>query len=320
MSMRLSNSTMGDRLLLDLQRSYARMATTQEQISTGRRVNRPSDDPLAAGTERLRTADLEGVKRSQDSVNTASSWLGATESALSSVQDIVSRARELALQAANGATDQNSRNLIANEIDQLIKSSKDAVNAKFGDAYIFSGTASDRPPYATATGDAYQGDTNAVVREAGPTATLQLNPSFVPVGAAPAGTTQPLTGLSLLGGGTAAGDARILDTLETLSAHLRGGTAADIAALGSTDLQRLDANQVALSQAVAGVGAMMNRADAAQGRLQDLEDLTNQGLDDLTGVDLAKAITDFTAQQSAYQAALKVGSQIIQPSLVDFLR
>jgi flagellar hook-associated protein 3 FlgL len=65
---------------------------------------------------------------------------------------------------------------------------------------------------------------------------------------------------------------------------------------------------------------MMNRADAAQGRLQDLEDLTNKGLDDLTGVDLAQAITDFTAQQSAYQAALKVGSQIIQPSLVDFLR
>jgi flagellar hook-associated protein 3 FlgL len=320
MSMRLSNSTMGDRLLLDLQRSYKRMATTQEQITTGKRVNRPSDDPLAAGTERLRTADLEGIKRSQDSVDGASSWLTATESALSSVQDVVSRARELALRGATGSTDANSRNLIASEIDQLIASTKDAVNAKFGDTYIFSGTRSDTAPYGAATGDAYQGDTNAVVREAGPTATLQLNPPFVPVGAGPAGTTQPLTGLSLLGGGAAAGDKRILDTLETLAAHLRGGTAADLAALGTTDLQNLDANQVALSQARAGVGATMNRADAAKGRLQDLEDLTNQGLDDLTGVDLAKAMTDFTAQQSAYQAALKVGSQIIQPSLVDFLR
>lgn len=320
MSLRLSSSTMGDRLLLDLQRSYARMATTQEQISTGRRVNRPSDDPLAAGTERLRTADLEGIKRSQDSVSGASAWLGATEKGLSSIQDIVSRARELALQGANGAADANARNLIADEIDQLVKSAKDTVNVKFGDAYIFSGTASDRPPYATATGDAYQGDTGAVVREAGPTASLQLNPAFVPVGATPAGTTQPLTGLSLLGGGTAAGDARLLDTLETLSAHLRGGTPADVAALGSTDLQRLDANQAALSGARSAVGAMMNRADAAGSRLDDLEDLTNQGIDDLTGVDLAKAITDFTAQQSAYQAALKVGAQIIQPSLVDFLR
>src|SRR3954468_13722758 len=103
MSLRLSSSTMGDRLLLDLQRSYGRMATTQEQISTGRRVNKPSDDPLAAGTERLRTADLEGIKRSQDSVSSASSWLKASETGLSSIQDVLSRARELTVSAANGS-------------------------------------------------------------------------------------------------------------------------------------------------------------------------------------------------------------------------
>jgi flagellar hook-associated protein 3 FlgL len=320
MSLRLSNSTMGDRLLLDLQRSYGRMATTQEQISTGRRVNRPSDDPVAAGTERLRTADLEGIKRSQDSVDAANSWLGGTEKGLSSLQDLLSRARELTVKGANGATDANSRSLIADEIDQLVKAAKDTVNVKLGDAYIFSGTASDKAPYTAATGDAYQGDANAVVREAGPTASLQVNPAFVPVNSTPAGSTEALTAQSLLGGGTTAGDARLLDTLETLSAHLRGGTPADLAALSSTDLQRLDANQAALSRAVGAVGAMMNRADAATARLGDLEDLTSKGIDDLTGVDLAKALTDFTSQQSAYQAALKVGAQIIQPSLVDFLR
>jgi flagellar hook-associated protein 3 FlgL len=317
MSLRLSSSTMGDRLLLDLQRSYGRMATTQEQISTGRRVNKPSDDPLAAGTERLRTADLEGIKRSQDSVSSASSWLKASETGLSSIQDLLSRARELTVSAANGSMDAAGRGLIADEIDQLVKSAKDAVNVKFGDSYIFSGTASDTPPYTAATGDAYQGDGNAVIREAGPTAQLQINPSFVPVGG---GAAQPLSALTVLGGGTAAGDGRFLDTLETLSAHLRAGTPAAIAALGSTDLQRLDANQKALSSALAGVGAMMNRADATGSRLSDLQDLTDKGIDDLTGVDLAKAINDFTSKQSAYQAALKVGSQIIQPSLVDFLR
>lgn len=318
--MRLSNAIMSDRLLLDLQRSYGRMATTQEQISTGRRVNRPSDDAVAAGTERRRLADLEGVKRSQDSVAGASSWLGATEKGLSSLQDILSRARELAIQGANGATDANSRTLIAGEIDQLVNAAKDTVNVKFGDAYIFSGTASDKAPYNPALGDAYQGDAGAVVREAGPAATLQVNPGFVPVNPTPAGSTEPLTAGSLLGSGSTAGDARLLDTLETLAAHLRGGTPADVAALGSTDLQRLDANQSALSGARAAVGATMNRADAAAARLGDLEDLTNQGIDDLTGVDLAKALTDFSSQQSAYQAALKVGAQIIQPSLVDFLR
>ena len=296
------------------------MSTTQEQISTGRRVNRPSDDPLAAAQERLRTGDLEGIKRSQDSVSSTTSWLSASESALSSLNDVVARARELAVQGANGSLSQSGRNAIADEIDQLAKSAKDAVNVKFGDAYIFSGTKSDVPPYSAATGDAYQGDTGAVTREAGPGATLQANPPFAAIGATPSGATEALTGQSILGGGTAAGDGRILDVLETLSAHLRGGTTADINALQSTDLQRLTASTTAVSTARAAVGATLNRAQAATSRLEDLQDLTTKGIDDLTGVDLAKALTDFTSQQTAYQAALKVGSQIIQPSLVDFLR
>jgi flagellar hook-associated protein 3 FlgL len=176
------------------------------------------------------------------------------------------------------------------------------------------------PPYAPATGDAYQGNAGAVVREAGPGATLQVNAPFVPIGASPAGTTQPLTGLSILGGGNAAGDGRVLDALEALATHLRGGTPADILAVQTTDLRALDANQRAVSDARGAIGATINRADAAKGRLDNLEELTVKGIDDLTGVDLAKALTTFTAQQSAYQAALKVGAQIIQPSLVDFLR
>jgi flagellar hook-associated protein 3 FlgL len=312
--MRIANNMVSDRLLYNLQASYARMAKTQEQITTGRRVNRPSDDPTAAGTERLRLADLEGIKRSQDSVDNANGWLTASESAISSLGDIVSRARELALQGANASTDANGRNAIAAEIDQLAQAAKDTVNVKYGDAYIFSGTASNQPPYSAATGDAYQGDANAVIREAGPGAQLQVNAPFVPVGG---GGAVALTGATILGGGNAAGDGRILDTLETLAAHLRAG---NVAAVGNADLQAIDANQTALGNARGAVGAMMNRADAAKSRLEQLEDLTNKGLTDLTGVDMAKAITDFTAQQSAYQAALKVGAQIIQPSLVDFIR
>src|SRR5881628_446399 len=106
--MRISNNMMSDRLLSNLQRSYSRMATTQEQISTGKRVNRPSDDPTAAGAERLRTADLEGIRRSQDSVAAAADWLSASETALSSVNDIVARARELTVQGANASSDQNA--------------------------------------------------------------------------------------------------------------------------------------------------------------------------------------------------------------------
>jgi len=317
--MRITNNMVSDRVLADLQSRYAAMADTQLQISTGRRVNAPSDDPLAAAQERLRISELSGIKASQGSVATAQTALNSSESAMEGVRSVLSRANELALAGANGSLSQSDRNTIANEIDQLIKSAKDSMNTKVGDSYIFAGAKSDTPPYAEATGDTYQGDDAALLRDGGAGVTLQTNPSFVPVNGTPAGATTPLNAASILGNGSAAGDGRVLDALTQLSAHLRGGTAADLQAIQGTDLQAIKANQTAVSSAISAIGAMSNRATAASTRLDDLEDTATQSIDDLTGVDLAKAMTDYSAQSAAFQASLKVGAQIIQPSLLQFL-
>jgi flagellar hook-associated protein 3 FlgL len=314
--MRITNNMVSDRVIADLQSRYAAMADTQLQISTGKRVNQPSDDPTAAAQERLRTSELSGIKGSQSSVASAQTALNSSESSLEGVRSVLSRANELALSGANGTLSQDDRNAIANEIDQLIKSAKDSMNTKVGDSYIFSGAKSDTAPYTDATGDTYQGDAGALLRDGGAGVVLQTNPAFVPVGG---GATVPLTAASILGNGSASGDGRVLDALTQLSAHLRGGTTADLQAIQSTDLQAIKANQTAVSSAVSAIGAMSNRATAAASRLEDLEDTATQSIDDLTGVDLAKAITDYSAQSAAYQASLKVGAQIIQPSLLQFL-
>lgn len=315
MSYRVTNNMVSDRVLYDLQTRYQSLANTQTQISTGRSVNAPSDDPIAAAQERLRQSELAGIKSSQTSVQATQTRLTSMESSLESIRSVLSRANELALTGANGSYSQTDRNAMADEIDQLIKSVKDSVNAKVDGDYVFSGTKSDTAPYTTATGDTYQGDANAVVRDGGAGVQLQNNPSFTTTD----GTSTPLTAGALLGSGSAAGDGKILDALTQLSAHLRGGTAADLQAIGTTDLQAIKANQTAISSAVSAIGAMSNRATAAAGRLDDLEDGTKQKIDDLTGVDLAEAITNYTTQSAAYEASLKVGAQIIQPSLLQFL-
>jgi flagellar hook-associated protein 3 FlgL len=314
--MRVTNNMVSDRVIADLQARYAAMADTQLQISTGRRVNQPSDDPTAAAQERLRLSELSGIKGSQSSVAAAQTALNSSESSMEGVRSVLSRANELALAGANGSLSQADRVTIANEIDQLIKSAKDSMNTKVGDSYIFAGAKSDTAPYADATGDAYQGDGGALLRDGGAGVLLQTNPSFVPVGGS---ASVPLTADAILGNGSAAGDGRVLDALTQLSAHLRGGTAADLQAIQSTDLQAIKANQTAVSSAISAIGAMSNRATAAAGRLDDLEDTANQTIDDLTGVDTVKALTDYSAQNAAYQASLKVGAQIIQPSLLQFL-
>jgi flagellar hook-associated protein 3 FlgL len=313
--MRITNNMVSDRVISDLQSRYAQLANTQLQISTGRRVNNPSDDPTAAAQERVRQSELAGIKSSQTTVAGTQTWLNQAEQSLSGVTDVLGRAKEIATTGANGAMSQADRNALAAEVDQLIKSAKESMNAKLGGDYIFSGTKSDTAPYSTATGDAYQGDTAAITRDGGAGVTLQNNPNFVALG----GASETLTASSILGNGSASGDGRVLDALTQLAAHLRGGTAADVAAIGGSDLAALESNRVAVSSAVSAIGAMSNRATAAASRLEDLEDGANQSIDDLTGVDMAKAITDYSQQSAAYQASLKVGAQIIQPSLLQFL-
>ncbi|WP_027004970.1 flagellar hook-associated protein FlgL [Conexibacter woesei] len=315
MSMRITNNMVSDRVISDLQSQYAQLANTQLQVSTGRRVNNPSEDPTAYSQERMQNSALAGIQASQTSVNSAQTWLNQSESSLDSINSIIARAKDLATAAANGSMSQDGRNSTANEIDQLIKSVKDAMNTKVGNDYIFSGTRTDTAPYTDATGDAYQGDANAVVRSGGTGVTLQANPTFVDA----SGASTPLTAGALLGGGSASGDGKILNVLTQLAAHLRGGTTADIAAIGTTDLTALETNRVAVVSATQAIGAMGNRATAATSRLQDMEDNAKNSIDDLTGVDMAQALTDYSTQSAAYQAALKVGAQIIQPSLLQFL-
>jgi flagellar hook-associated protein 3 FlgL len=315
MSFRVTNNMVSDRVLYDLQARYKTLSDTQTQISTGKSVNQPSDNPIAAAQERLRNSELSGIKSSQDSVAAVSTRLTSVEASLESVRSVLSRANELALTGANGSYSQSDRNAMADEIDQLIKSAKESVNAKVDGEYVFSGTSTDKAPYTIATGDTYQGDANAIVRDGGAGTQLSTNPSFTNTD----GTSTPLTAGALLGNGSASGDGKILDALTQLSAHLRSGTPADLQAIGTTDLKAIQANQTAISSAVSAVGAMTNRATAATARLEDLEDGTKQKIDDLTGVDMAKILTDYTTQSAAYEASLKVGAQIIQPSLLQFL-
>ena len=261
MATRITNSMVSDRVLADLQSRYARAGQDPDRRSppAAASTRRPTTR-VAAAQERLRQSELSGIKSSAGQRRTATQTrLTAMESSLESIRSVLSRASELALKGANGSNSQADRNAIADELDQLIKSAKDSVNAKVGNDYVFSGTKTDTAPYTTATGDTYQGDANAIVRDGGAGVQLQNNPSFTTVD----GTSTPLTAGAVLGSGSASGDGKVLDALTQLSAHLRGGTAADLQAIGTTDLQAIQANQTAISSAVSAIGAMSNRATAA---------------------------------------------------------
>lgn len=309
-SSRITTAATGDRFLTNLQGTYRTLSSLQEQISSGQRVNRPSDDPLAAAQARLRQVDLDQIAASKKSAESATTWLSTTETALGNLSDILQRARELTVQGANSTYNQNQRDAIASELDQLAAQAKQLMAAKAGDAYVFCGTKTTTAPY-NAGSDAYQGDTNTVSRDVGNATTIAVTVTFGAIGGA-----ATLNARSLIGEGATANDDRVLDTLETIAANMR---TSNVGALGTTDLRSLQANLDAVASARAAVGATQNRVDNSISRMDQVAQLANEVLGDLTGTDYTKAITEFNAQQNAYLAALKSGATLVQTSLLDFI-
>jgi uncharacterized protein YajQ (UPF0234 family) len=146
-----------------------------------------------------------------------------------------------------------------------------------------------------------QGIPTDTAREIGPSTSVQVN----------------TLGSDILGSGQTAADGKLLHVLRDVVDHLN---ADDVASLAGTDLQRLMSNLDGLNAARATTGATQNRIDLAGERLADLRMLAVEGLGEIESVDYAEAILALNSQTSAYQAALKTASTVIQPSLLDFLR
>jgi flagellar hook-associated protein 3 FlgL len=300
---RITTQMTAANVLANINNVQDQMATTQQQISTGKRINQPSDDPYGASLAIQLKNDLQGLTSYGNNVSDGTAWASAADTSLQNVTGMLQRAQELTVQASNGTLSSTDLSATADEIDQLADGIKQEANAQYNGQYIFSGTATTTQPYANSTGDVYQGNTAAVTRQIGPGSTLQVNVDIS----------------SVLGSGSSANDGKLLDTLRSISADLRSGTSAGVADMSGNQLTNLQNSLNSLTQVQANVGATQNRLTLASDRIQGLQNSDTAALSNDEDVNMAQAITSFSSEQAAFTAALKAGANIVQSSLMDFL-
>jgi flagellar hook-associated protein 3 FlgL len=283
-------------LLSDLNAANARLRKTQEQLSSGKLLTKPSDDPSQVARAIMLRGDLEAAQQFQQNASEATGWTDVTDSALKSVADVLLRVRELTVQGANGTAGPESHKAIAQELRQLIDSVKTAGNATYGGRYVFAGTNTATRPYEMGASDLYAGDTQKVVRQIGPGVAVPVN----------------IDGRAAIGDD----DEGILFTLRTiLSATVAGDHAALSGQLGALDTRLDELNAVR-----AQVGATGTRVEIASARLAEYEGTALRLLNDTESIDIAKTMIEFSTHQAAMQAGLKAGAEVVQASLLDFLR
>jgi flagellar hook-associated protein 3 FlgL len=304
MSERITAAMVTSSTLSDLTSSLASLERTTNELSSGRTILEPSDNPYGASRVIDLQSQLEGLSAYEGNAQDGISWENTASSAMSNINQIAQRVRELVVQSANGTNNQSDLNTIALEIEQLTESVKQDANTQYAGQYIFSGTATTTAPYAMGAEDEYKGNAETVSRAVGPGASVTV-------------TTNLST---LLGNGEAAKDGKLLDTLRTIAQHLRGGTAEDREALGTTDLTSLDTNLEGLSQLQAVSGSAIDQLRASLSRNEDLQTSITESLSNTEDTNVAATSIAYANEQAAYEAALRAGATIVQESLLNFLQ
>jgi flagellar hook-associated protein 3 FlgL len=296
---RITQGMLATSLLSDLNNITNQLSQSQQQLSSGKQILKPSDDPFGTGRALAYRADLAANQQYQTNINNATGWQNATDTALQNINQLVQRARDLTLQGATDTSGQEGRDAAAAELDQIIESIKTEGNTQYAGRYIFAGSMTTTPPYTAGGADTYNGDTTSLQTEIGQSVQVPYN----------------ILGSNVIGDGGTSGS--LLETLRTISADLKAGNSD---ALQTTDLSALDAATDNVTNAQAQVGAMSNRLSTALNRLTQLQQSTTSLLSDTEDADVSQVIVNLTQEQTVYQAALKAGANLVQPSLMDFLQ
>lgn len=292
--MRVTESMIYDNAKTTLANNLSAIQTIQNQVSSGKQLNQPSDNPADVQTAVGLGDTLAQINQFIRNINTASGTASAMDTALSSAGNILQRANELAIEGANGTLDAGDRQAILAEVQQLSELLATAANTKMGDEYVFGGFRVDTPPYAvTGPGQVgpYQGDDGVSVARIGPASTMQIS----------------MPGDAVFG--------PAMKALADLQADLSGG-----GAVQQSTLSEISTGLDTIVQSQATVGARENRLSEANTSQQAMSTSNQALLSQLEDTNMPAAITELTSRQLTYQATLAVTAKVMQTSLIDYLK
>lgn len=308
--MRVTQSMLSSNMLRNLSSSYNKMGKLQEQLSSGKKVNRPSDDPVTVMKGMGYRMQVDKVEQYQKNLGEVHNWLDSSDDALDGVGQILNRITELTVDAANDTKTTEDRLKIVKEVEQLQLQMRDMGNTKVGDKYLFSGTK---------TGEALFG------KNAAGDPTIGGSDITKPYPTAPVGsgfgkgvTVEVFDGVELKVNTDGFAIFSELDEMMSNLVNSIKGTAGS--APISSQLTEISSVQNTVLEARADIGARQNRADMMKNRLDAQEGSAKKQQSENEDIEYEEVITQMLTEESIHRAALSVGARIIQPSLVDFLR
>ncbi|PIC70974.1 flagellar hook-associated protein FlgL [Sporosarcina sp. P16b] len=291
--MRVTQSMLSQNMLRNLSSSYNNMGKLQEQLNTGKKVNRPSDNPVVVMKGMGYGMQVNKVEQYQKNMGEVNNWLDSSDDALDGVGQVLHRMKELATNAANtGTMTETDRKAIGTEMNQLREHLRDVANTKVGDKHIFSGSMTDQPLFNKETGLFEDGDSFSKHVE-----------------------IEVFDGINLR---VSTDVSKMFKEIDDMFGEVEGMIATGEGFSGL--ITSIDSKLDSVLSKRADIGARSNRAELMHNRLEMQEGAAKKQRSQNEDVDYEKTITDLITSESIHRATLSVGARIMQPSLMDFLR
>lgn len=310
--MRITNGMILNNYVNNLHNNLEKMDKFQTQIATNKRITKLSDDPIGVISSMQCRVKLYKIEQYKKNIDTAQTWVQQTESSVLQMNEVIKTAYEATVHIANDYMTGSDKSAAAELIGQLRDDIKMVGNSKSGDKYIFGGYNVITPPFTlNATGDIlYNGldlndDTNsALITENSQVIEYEIGYNM--------NTEISIPGTRLMN----MGEDNIYSVLDDLYNVLKSnGSAAQIGEY-IDKIQNCQGHMMAIE---ADLGGRTNRLQLVTNRYED--DFINytELKSKVEDVDLAEVSMKYKMSEAVYLAALRIGSDIIQPSLVDFL-
>jgi flagellar hook-associated protein 3 FlgL len=296
--MRIDSNMVPD-MLAAIQQSDTSLETALQQVSTGKRVNLPSDDPLAAAAMVQNTFDTANVDQYTQNATSTLSRVQTADSALSTVVSSLTLAISLGTEAANGTNNSSDLQSIAVQVQGILNSVVSQANLAYQGGYLFAGTATNQLPYtadsSSPTGYTYNGN-NGV--------------NLVPVGES-LGVQANVPGSQIFSDPTNS----VLGALGSLVSALQGGSSSVIANATTSVSSAL--NFVSQQRVLYGNSeAQLNSQDSY---LQQETVTLSSRASSLVGVDLAQAATTLSQAETDNNATLAAAAKVLPNTLLNYL-
>jgi flagellar hook-associated protein 3 FlgL len=302
MPSRITQESMSRTTLSNIKLNFKKMQEIQEKMSSGKQINRPSDDPSGARKVLGLKTEILQIDQFVDNAKTAQQQMEYTSSALENIQEILSKVNELAIQASNDTLSQAERKIQARELDQMIESVLQFANMDNDGRFVFSGTKTFTVAFtATYTngnisGVTYNGNNEEIKYQVGASSYVKTN----------------------LPGGAFFNDKKIFSNLISMRDAL---DASSFNASAFSSLRQDLATAIdAVSSEVTKFGAKQNRLEITVNRLEETKISMRELISNTEDIDVASLVMDLKNQENILQSSLQTGARVIQPTLLDFLR